>query len=448
MTNPPITATAPVAEKKGTGRGSRTFDSFHVPQYRLFWSAIMAQMGAMNMQMVARAWLVYELTNSYAMLGIIGLAGAVPMLGLSLFGGVLADRVPKKRLLRDGQWGLGAVAIATAIGVVVGIIDLEKGTGVTFLIITSVVQGIISGLMMPARQAIIPEIVGPARLMNAVALNQAGMNLNRLVAPGIAGLLIAIMGVGPVFFAIGGLELLGGLLAALLRSTGTMPLGGRGAWREMGDGLRYVRDNTAVMGLLFLALLSVLLSMPYIALMPAFAKDVQVVHSGEYTWVGSIPLLGSVPELLTKSSFRFGLLTSISGVGALVGSLLVASMLGGKRGNAFIWSILGTGVFVALYSFTGSFALAIVFMIGMGFVQSARMALANVLVQDAIDDAHRGRVMAIFMMEFGLSSFSSFAVALLAGAVGIKWAVGGAAILLVPVALYYYFFVPSIRRMK
>jgi len=446
MSNRPATVTPPLAEQP-TGWGSRTFDSFQIPQYRLFWSAIMSQMAAMNMQMVARAWLIYELTNSYTMLGVMGLANAVPMLGLSLYGGVLADRVQKKRLLRDGQWALAAIAFATALGIVFGIVDMDKGTGVTFLIVTSVFQGIVSGLMMPSRQAIIPEIVGSARLMNAVALNNAGMNLNRLLAPGLAGLLIAVFGVGVVFFAIGTLEVIGGVLAAFLRSTGTMSLGKRNTLKEMRDGLAYVRDHTVLMGLLLLTLISVLFSMPYMSLMPAFAKDIQVVGAGGYAWVANIPLLGGVPELLTKSSFRLGLLTSISGIGALVGSLLVASMVRGKRGSAFLWSILGTGAFLALYSFTSSFALALLFMIGVGFAQSARMALSGSLVQEAVDDAHRGRVMSIYMMEFGLSSFSSFAVAIFADVVGIQWSVGGAALLLVPVAIFYFLFLPGIRRM-
>ncbi|MBI4312314.1 MAG: MFS transporter [Chloroflexi bacterium] len=447
MSNQTAAVAAPPGEQ-GKGWWSRTFDSFQIPQYRLFLSAIMAQMAAMNMQMVARAWLVYELTNSYAMLGLIGLANAVPMLGLSLFGGVMADRVQKKRVLRDGQWALGAVAIATGVAIVLGIISIDKGTGVGFLMATSVLQGIVSGLMMPSRQAIIPEIVGPARLMNAVALNNAGMNLNRLLAPGVAGLLIAVLGVELVFFTIGGLEILGGLLAAFLHTSGALPSLRRGTMHEMKEGLVYVRDHTLLMGLLFLTLLSVLLSMPYMSLMPAFAKDIQVVQPGGYAWVGNIPLLGSVPELLTKSSFRLGLLTSISGIGALIGSLLVASMASKHHGPAFLWTILGVGVMLALYSFTTSFTFALLFMIGVGFAQSARMSLSNGLVQNAVDDAHRGRVMSIYMMEFGLSSFSAFGVAVLADVIGIKWAVGGAAVLLVPIALFYFAFVPGLRRMR
>jgi MFS family permease len=446
MSNHTIIATPPAAENVAGWRG-RIFDSFQVPQYRLFWAASMSQMAAMNMQMVARAWLIYELTNSYAMLGIMGLASAVPMLLLSLFGGVMADRVPKKRLLRDGQWALAAVAFATGLGIVFGVVSLDRSIGVEFLLLTSVLQGIVSGLMMPARQAIVPELVGPARLMNAVALNQAGMNMNRLVAPGLAGLIIAILGVETVFFAIGALEVTGGVLSAFLRSTGTMALGKRGAWKDIRDGLHYVRDNTVLMALLVLTLLSVVLSMPYMSLMPAFAKDIQVVHPGGFAWVGNLPLLGSVPELLTKSSFRLGLLTSISGIGALVGSLLIASMSNRSRGVGFLWAVLGTGVALVVYSFSTSFGLALLFMIGLGFAQSARMSLSNVLVQDAVDDAHRGRVMSIYMMEFGLSSFSAFGVALLADVVGIQWAVGGTAALLLPIALFYLLFTSRIRRL-
>ncbi|MBI4202495.1 MAG: MFS transporter [Chloroflexi bacterium] len=431
-----------------SGWGGRTFDSFRLPQYRLFWFAVMMQMAAMNMQMVAQAWLVYELTDSYTMLGVMALASAVPMLFMSLYGGALADRVAKKRVIVWGQFAVAVVALANALAITLGIIDVELKVGVGFLLGMAVAQGFVQGVVMPSRQSIIPEIVGPARLTNAVALNMAGMNINRLMAPALAGVLIALSGVELVYYAMAALNFAGLALIAFLKVTRGMPRRRSTTRADIMEGLSYVRNNTVIMGLLFLTLLSVLLSMPYIFLMPAFARDVQAVNPGEYAWVGRIPLLGEVPELLTKSSFRLGLLTSISGVGALVGSLIIASMRSRNRGSAFLWSVLGLGMALGLYAFTRSYALALLLIIGVGFTQSARMALSNALVQDAVDDEHRGRVMSIYMMEFGLSSFSTFGVAVLADVIGIQWAVGGAAFLLIPVALYYFAFMPSIRRMQ
>ena len=438
---------SPVVESRPAGFG-RILDSFNVPQYRLYWASMMAMMASLHMQMIARAWLVYELTNQVTMLGIVMLSSALPMLFSSLFGGVMADRVQKKRVLLWGQAASALIAFGIAMTIVLDIISLERHSGVGYLLVASAIQGTVMGLMMPARQAMIPEIVGSDRLMNAVALSAAGMNINRLLAPGVAGLLIALAGIQTVYFTMTGLYVLAVVLVAVMRPTGTITLGRKGALEDMKDGLRYVRSNTIVRSILLLTLLAVLFSRPYMALLPVFAKDVQVVGTGQYQWLANIPLMGSVPELLTKSSFRLGLLTSISGVGAVVGSVAVASMRSKNRGRMFLFGILGFGVSLALYAFTSSFTLAFVFMIAVGLGEAARTSLSNTLVQDHTDNEYRGRVMSVYMMEFGLTSLSVFGVSVLASFTGVQWAVGGAALLLIPIALYYFLFVPTIRRLQ
>ncbi len=441
---------APAAPQKRWWR-NRTFESFQVSSYRWYWGGMMGQMAAMNMQMVARAWLVYELTDQYVMLGLMMLANAGPMLLLSLFGGVIADRMQKKRILLVGQAASAGVALSVAIAIFVGTISLEDGRGVGFLIATSAVHGVVMGFMMPSRQAIIPELVGTRRLMNAVALNAAGMNINRLAAPGAAGLLIALFGVQTVYLAMTGMYVVAIALIVMLPPTG-IASGRRGAWADLVEGLRYVKNNTLVLALLTLTMLSVSLSMPIMPLMPAFAKDIQIVAPGSYDWVASLPLIGGLlsdlPRLLTESSFRLGLLMSISGVGSLVGSLLVASMRSRNRGAIFLWSTPALGLLLAMYAFTSSFELALLICIGIGLGQSARMALSNGLVQQSVDNEHRGRVMSFYMMEIGVSNVVVFGVAALAETIGIQWAVAGSALLLLPVTLVYYVFIPSVRRLQ
>ena len=433
-------------------RFGRTFESFRYPQYRVYWAAMMAQMGAMNMQMVARAWLVYELTNQYTMLGLMMLAGSVPMLLLSMFGGVMADRVQKKVILQLGQGASALVSFGIAVAILADAISLERHAGVELLLGASAAQGIVMGLMMPARQAIIPELVGQGKLMNAIALNAVGMNINRVLAPGLAGLLIAVIGIQTVYFAMTGLYLAGVVLVTMLPPTGTMSLGRKGALQDLLDGVRYVRASTVLKGILLLTLFSVVLSMPYMALLPAFAKDIQVVGSGEYTWLPQIPLVGSlftqVPELLTESSFRMGVLMSVSGVGALAGALAVAAMSHKNRGQVFLWSTLALGVALAGYSFSTSFALAFIFITAVGLTQSARMAFSNILMQENVSDEYRGRIMSMYMMEFGVTSLSVFGISMLANVIGVQWAVGGTALLLIPVAFIFLGFVPNLRRLQ
>ena len=215
------------------------------------------------------------------------------------------------------------------------------------------------------------------------------------------------------------------------------------------EGLRYIRSNPLVLNLLVLTLLSVVLSMHIMILMPGFAKDIQIVEPGQYGWLANLPLVGDVlADLLTESSFRLGLLMSISGIGAVGGSLYIASMSNKATGKIFLWSILGLGISLALYAASSSFHIALLLMIAVGVGQAIRMALSNVLVQNNIDGEHRGRVMSIYMMEMGVSNIGAMGIASLSDVIGLQWAVGGTALLLVPVALFYLAFVPDIRRLR
>lgn len=436
-----------VAEHEPTGLG-RIFESFAIPQFRLYWASTMAQMGAMNMQMIARAWLVYELTNEVTMLGVVMLASALPMLFFSLFGGVMADRLQKKNVLQIGQIALAVVALGVAGTIIADKISLLRHDGVEYVLIASAVQGMVIGLMMPARQAMIPEIVGSERLMNAVALSAAGMNINRLLAPGVAGFIIAVSGIQTVYLIMTGLYLIGVVLVAIMRPTETAVPVNKGSLEYLKEGINYVRANRIVMSLLLLTLFTVLLSRPYMALLPAFAKDVQVVELGDYQWLTGLPLLGGVPTLLMNSSFRLGLLTSVSGVGAVIGSFMVASLRSKNRGIIYILVIILFGLSLMGYASTSSFTVALFMMIAVGLGEAGRTALSNTLVQSHTDNEHRGRVMSIYLMEFGFTSLSVFAVSLLASFTGVQWAVGVSAFLLIPVAFYFLMFVPNLRRLQ
>ena len=178
----------------GGGRQLRTFDSFSDREFRWFYLALLGQMAAMNMQMLIRGYLVYDLTESFAALGVISLGSAVPMLTLSVFGGVLADRAPKKLVLQAGQ------VANVVISVIVGLLLLFDLLEFAHLMVAGVAHGIVISLMMPSRQAIMPEVVGMDRLMNAVALSAAATNLMRLMAPALGGFMIAFIGAEWVYF--------------------------------------------------------------------------------------------------------------------------------------------------------------------------------------------------------------------------------------------------------
>ena len=215
----------------------RMFQSLGNPAFRMFMAAMMGQMGAMNMQMVARAWFMYELTDSAALLGAVSLANGLPLLILSLYGGVIADRIPKKKVLILGQVSSAALALIVALMITTDLINWE------WLLAASVVQGMIMALMMPSRQALISELVGEEGLTNAVALNTAGMNLNRLMAPGVAGLLIAIVGIEAVYYVMGGLYMVATVFAYSLPITGSAAISGGKALDNVAEGLRYIKES-------------------------------------------------------------------------------------------------------------------------------------------------------------------------------------------------------------
>lgn len=420
----------------------RTFDSFRNRSYRLYYAALLCQMAAMNMQMMANAWFMYEISRSAFMLGVLALANAVPMLALGLFGGVVADRVQKKWVLILEKAGLGAIVLGIALSITFGVVSPLH------LIVAAALQGIVMALAMPSRQAIIPEIVGEQGLMNAVALNAAAMNLLRLLAPAIAGFLIALWSIQGVYFLMFALNTLGILFILPLPLTTNMA--DRGRTRMMEDltaGLRYVRENRNVFAVLVLTLLSVLLSMPYIYLLPIFTKEIFIVEPGSLGGLPQLPVVGRLFASLGESSARLGLLISVSGAGALLGSLLVASMGSKGRGMLYLHSVLGTGLALLVFSASQSYLLALAVFIPLGLAQAGRMALSITLLQAYTEDAYRGRVMSLFLMEWGLTSFGSFGAALLAESQGVQWAIGGTAALLVAVALLYYAFSPRIRRL-
>jgi MFS family permease len=418
-----------------------TFAALKLPAYRIFFGALLMQMTAMNMQMVARTWFMYELTGSAVMLGAVGLGSALPILTVSLFGGVLADRIRKRSILVAGQFASALVALGIAVSISVGAIAWIH------LFVAALLQGLVLALMMPARQALIYELVGDNTLMNAIALNAAAMNFIRLTAPAFAGFFIAFWSIEGVYYIMTVLYAIGFMFAVRLPRTGTDRRRESTTMQELTEGLRYIRNNADVLSILVLTLLSTILSMPYLFLLPMFTRDIFLVDVSIFGRLASWPLIGSLLLALGESSARQGLLISVSGLGALAGSLVVASMSSRKRGLIFLLSLLLTAVSLLAFSATGSYLLAMIFFITMGLGQAGRLALGNTLLLSNTDDTHQGRVMSVHMMNWGITMVGVFLVSILADRVGVQLAVGGSAGLLAVITLCYLFLTSRIRAL-
>ena len=411
-------------------RNLTTFTSFKYPAFRLFYGAMVGQMAAMNMQIVARTLLVYHLTGSGTALGIMALGNATPMLFFSLFGGVIADRVQKKYVLLVGQAASAVVSLAVGLLLVTGMMTPERSGSWLLLVAAALVQGTIMGLMMPSRQAMVADIVGQEELMNAVALNTFGMNATRLLAPVPVGFIIHSSGYEVVYFAMTAMYIVAVIFIALMPKAGMVSLRGRGALRDVVDGLKYVRGEKTILVVLAVIFVVTLLSMPYMMLLPALTEDVLGIDERGY-----------------------GFLFMMSGVGAMLGSIVLASMPNKKRGLMLILGSLVLGIALVGMFFSSSWvpglalplAFGFIFFVGIG--QTARMTLGNTLLQYYVKDEYRGRVMSLMMMEFGLTSFGVVFAGIMTDVIGVQWAVGGMAILLIGFSAFALLFMPRIRKL-
>jgi len=385
---------------------------------------MLGQMAAMNMQMVAGSLLIYRLTGSPAILGAMSFANAIPMLSLSLFGGIIADRLQKKYVMLIGQAAFAVVSLGVALTLTVGYLSVEHAGSWWILVVSSVLQGGIMGLMMPSRQAIIPEIVNGEQLMNAISLNIMGMNALQLFAPALAGFLIDAFDFEAVYYTMTGLYIMGVVFYAFLPLTRTTISRGIGALDGIREGLNYVRHNTNIFLVLFFSLFVVLLAMPYNNLMPIFVDDI-----------------------LKVGASGMGILMSVSGVGAIVASIPLASLPNKKRGIMLLVSSLILGLALVAFSFSNSWPLSLALMAFVGLGQAGRMTLSSTLLQHYVKDEFVGRVMSLYLMQFGLTSFSAFAAGELTEAIGVQWAVGGFAMALVFLSIMVLTFVPRLRKL-
>ncbi|MFC2069556.1 MFS transporter [Chloroflexota bacterium] len=405
-------------------RNLRTFSSLKNPVYRLYFTGIMGQRAAMNMQQIARSYLVYQLTGSAAILGLMSLFHALPILLFSVFGGVIADRIQKKYVLLVGMAVSAVLSVAVALTLSSGYLSAENTGSWWVLAVASLLQGSIMGLMIPSRQAIIPEIVSDEQLMNAISLDSTGMNTLRLMAPALSGFLIEAFDFGAVFYVMGGMYAMGMVCMAFMPLTGKLISSAGNALQDIKEGFRYIRHDTTILLLLIFTLFVVVLSMPYMTLLPIFADDILGVGAG-----------------------GMGVLVSVSGIGAMTTSLVIASLPNKKRGVMLLVSGILLGLALTVFAFSKSFPLSLAIIVFVGMGQAGRMALGNTLIQYYVEDSYRGRVLSVYVMEFGLTSFGSFGAGLIAQAVGAPWALGGFAMTLVLVTFLMLIFFPRIRKL-
>ena len=383
--------TPPAARLRVRGRSvfRRTFVSLSYPSYRSFWFSLVLMMAGINMQMLARGQLAWELTGDNFYVALVGAGFAPPVLLFSIFGGVLADSWDRKRMVQYGQ--LVVAVIAAGVGV-----SIQTGTvSVWILLAAALAQGTVWSFMMPARQSLIPELVDKPQLTNAIALSASGMSLMTLMGPGIGGLSYALLGPDLTYYVIAVLNLAAFVLMRGVPSVANASAGGRRPSEVLasaGDGLTYALRNRTILFLLMLLVATTMSSMSFRSLMPAYSDDV----------------LGGGPRLL-------GVLMSMIGLGALFGTLFVASLSTTIRRGLVLLTATGLSALAILVSSLVSLAIiAGMAMAVLGLGDAGRRSLNASLLMEESDEAHRGRVMGIYMMNFGLTPLAAIPLGILA----------------------------------
>jgi MFS family permease len=352
------------------GRGS-TFAALRVRNYRLFASGqIVSQVGTW-MQRIAQDWLVLELSGgSPVALGVAAALQFGPTLLLSLWGGAVADRYDKRRLLIALQIGMGACAIA------LGLLDVGGIVTLTQVYVMCVLLGCFSALDAPVRQSFAGEMVGPGFLSNAVALNSMTFNLARVVGPAIAGLLIAAIGTGWVFLA-NGVTFVAVLTGLFLMRPSEMHPYDR-APREPGAiraGLREVRRHPDVVLLLVVVFFVSLLGINFFVTLAIMARNV-----------------------FGRGAESYGLLTSALAVGCLLGAFLAARRTGRPRLRLVLGSAAVFGVAEAAAGLMPTYLLVALLLVPTGLAQLVFTSAANAAVQLGVDESVRGRVMGLYIL--------------------------------------------------
>ena len=331
-------------------------------------------MAGVNAQMLARSYLTWELTKSPVAVVVVGSGFAPPILLLSLYGGAVADRYSKKRIIQIGQLGMVVIALVIAV-------SISTNTVTVFHLVTaSIAQGVIWAFLMPARQAIIGQLVGEDQLTNAVALSSSGMSLMTVAAPGIGGLIYGFGGPSATYYVIScffvGAYVLMGFVPRMEPVTNAT----RRMWSDIKQGITYTRQNRTVLVLLLFSLSTALLAMPFRTLLTV-----------------------QVEEVFHKEVEALGLLMSMIGIGALFGSLFIAGLSkASHRGRVLLATGLLSGLAILFAAATTSYTVAVFIMIVIGIGDSGRRTLSSSLILEQTGEEFRGRVMGVYAMNFGL----------------------------------------------
>ena len=401
---------------------TKTFAALKFPNYRLWFIGQLASLVGTWMQSTAQGYLVFQLTKSPAYLGYVGFAAGIPTWIFSLFGGVVSDRMSRRKLLIITQSNAMILAFILAGLTFTGVVQPWH------IIVLAFLLGVNNAFDAPARQSFVLEMVNREFLGNAIALNSAMFNSATAVGPAIAGLAYAAVGPGWCF-TINGISYIAVIIALSLMhfKPFVAPKLTQNTFSEMKEGLSYVFHNKTILVLIGMLGITSLFGMSYATLMPAWAVDI-----------------------LNGDATTNGLLQSARGIGALAAALIIASMgTSVKRGKMLTIGSFVFPVLLIIFSTIRAVPLALITLMGIGWAYMTYSNLTNNLVQHIVPDNLRGRVMSIYTLVFmGMTPFGSMLGGSLAEAIGTPSAVFVCASVSLVFAVVLFIGVPSIRKLR
>jgi MFS family permease len=423
-----------------------TFRAFSHPNYSLWFIGQGISLIGSWMQTMAQQVLVYRLTGSAASLGIISFIGLIPLIPLSLWGGSITDRFPKRTIILITQIVMMVQAFLLAILTWRGSVQIWQ------VYVLAFIMGAALAVDLPARQAFTVDLVeGKEDLTSAIGLNSAMFNGARAIGPALAGILVATTGEANAFFP-NGLTFVAVIISLLLMRGLPKPKASNerdsSSIKHMVGGLQFILQRQTILILVSLIAVSAFLSMPYNTLLPVFASEVVAQSANPVVaalcnsnW---LRLGCQAPEALP-----LGLLYSMVGIGAVIGALVVASLpTKARRGLLLTIGNLAFPLFLIMFAFSSYFYISLILMLCIGFSFVWQNALANTLLQFVTPDELRGRVMAVYSMTFqAMMRLGGLQAGFMADWLGAPMAVGIGAIISLLYGIFVAIRYPKVRQL-
>ena len=387
--------------------------------YRVFISGQAVSLIGTWMQSVAQAWLVYRLTGSAVLLGVVGFASQIPVFLLAPLGGVVADRYDRRHVLMVTQGCMMVLAFGLAALTLSGRIEVWQIAGIAALL------GVANGFDIPTRQAFVAELVGRQDLVNAIALNSSMFNGARIIGPAIAGVLVAAVGEGWCFLgnAVSYVAVLGSLASVRVAPRPQAAVRGS-AFADVAEGFGFVARTRPIRALLLLLGVVSLTGMPYAVLMPVVADEVLGAGAG-----------------------GLGVLMGASGAGALSGALVLARRQTLKGLGVWVArAATAFGIGLIAFSISRRFWLSVLLLLPVGFSMMLQMSSSNTLIQSMVPDRLRGRVMAVYSMMFmGMAPIGALAAGTLAGLIGAPGTIAAGGVVCIAGAAVFWRRLPHLQ---